>query len=207
LGGYTGTGKTELLHALRERGQRVVDLEAIAGHKGSAFGNIGLPPQPSQELFENKLALELITQSGEQHASIWLEDESQRIGLVNIPSELWKNMRKSPVYFLNIPFEERLKHIAEEYGQLDREQMTEAIIRIREKLGGQNAKEALELLFRGNTIESFRILLKYYDKYYFKSLHNRENVNSLLQRIDCSTVSPENANLLIHPVQSPAQKV
>ena len=59
LGGYTGSGKTELLKTLKEKGERIIDLEGIAGHKGSAFGNIGLPKQPGQEMFENILALEL----------------------------------------------------------------------------------------------------------------------------------------------------
>ncbi len=52
---------------------------------------------------------------------IWVEDESQRIGLVNIPTAFWTAMRKSPVYFLDIPFEERLKQIVLEYGRLDHE--------------------------------------------------------------------------------------
>jgi tRNA 2-selenouridine synthase len=126
LGGFTGSGKTELLRSLEQKGAAVVDLEEIAKHKGSAFGNIGMPEQPGQEMFENLLAQELRKKSmansewsinGIQnspstidYSSVWLEDESQRIGLVNIPNDLWKSMRRSPVYFINIPFEERLKH-------------------------------------------------------------------------------------------------
>jgi tRNA 2-selenouridine synthase len=59
LGGYTGSGKTALLKSLKEKGETVIDLEALAVHKGSAFGSIGLPPQPGQEMFENLLALAL----------------------------------------------------------------------------------------------------------------------------------------------------
>ncbi len=200
LGGYTGSGKTELLKSLKEKGERVIDLEAIANHKGSAFGNIGMPAQPTQEMFENKLSLELSAISGEQsepRSPLWLEDESQRIGLVNIPGDLWKRMRQSPVYFLDIPFEERLQHITEEYGSLDRERMINAIGRIKEKLGGLQAKAATTCLEEGNTLESFRILLKYYDKYYLKGLHNRENLNSLLHSIECKSVTAENAIPLI----------
>lgn len=221
LGGYTGSGKTELLKALKEKGETVIDLEDIAKHKGSAFGNIGMPQQPTQEMFENILAQRLagagcrkpetgnpLTSDPTLPASaLWLEDESQRIGHVNIPNDLWKTMRSSPVYFLDIPFEERLKRITEEYGNLNKEAMIAAIERIKEKLGGHNAKTAIQLMEEGNTVESFRILLKYYDKYYLKGLHNRENVNSLLHSIVCKSVTPENASQLILQSRQPLQKI
>jgi tRNA 2-selenouridine synthase len=216
LGGYTGSGKTELLISLQRKGERVIDLEGLANHKGSAFGNIGMPQQPTQEMFENLLATELrrsmvngqwsIEDSANSlftihHLPIWLEDESQRIGQVNIPNDLWKYMRQSPVFFLDIPFEERLKHITKEYGCLDKRHMLDAINRIKEKLGGLNAKAAIQFLEEGNTEESFRILLKYYDKYYFKALHNREGINSLLHTVECKSVTPENTNQLVPYLQ------
>jgi tRNA 2-selenouridine synthase len=128
---------------------------------------------------------------------LWLEDESQRIGLINIPHDLWKKMRNSPIYFLDIPFEERLKNITKEYGCLDKQQVIDAINRIKEKLGGLNAKASIQFLEEGNTEESFRILLKYYDKYYLKALHNREGLNSLLHTVECKSVTPENTKQLV----------
>lgn len=202
LGGYTGSGKTILLKELEAKGETIVDLEAIAVHKGSAFGNIGLAKQPTQEMFENLLALELRNKCSELQ-NAWLEDESQRIGLVNLPNDLWKTMRQSPLYFLEIPFEQRLTYLAEEYGVLDKEKMIDAIGRIRERLGGQNAKAAIEYLQEGNIIESFRILLKYYDKWYLKGLHNRELLDSLLIKIDCDRVDSNNVHqLLQQPVSN-----
>ena len=194
LGGYTGSGKTELLQELARRGEAVVDLEGIAHHKGSAFGNIGMPPQPTQEAFENRLALELGKWGTDR--TIWMEDESQRIGLVNIPGPLWETMRVSPVVFLDIPFEERLRHIVEEYGVLDRQRLADAITRISKRLGGLETKIALESLEGGNVEACFSVLLKYYDKRYGKGLLNRENLSSLLTKIDCITVQPQNADLL-----------
>jgi tRNA 2-selenouridine synthase len=213
LGGYTGSGKTELLNALQQKGETIVDLEALASHKGSAFGNIGLPKQPSQEMFENMLALELrksivngeSSKQNSVHSPLWLEDESQRIGLVNIPHELWKTMRQSPVWFLEIPFEERLSYIVQEYGGLDPEKLRDAIGRISQKLGSLNANTAITLLNEGKTRECFEILLGYYDKFYFRSLHNREGLNSLLHSIECKSVTPENANLVIHQSRSAIQ--
>ncbi len=204
LGGFTGSGKTKLLSELKLKGQKVIDLEELAGHKGSAFGNIGLPKQPSHEMFENMLAMDL--RNSIDHSPIWLEDESQRIGLVNIPSAIWKNMRQSAIYFLDIPFEERLKHIVQEYGQLDTEKLAEGIERIRQKLGNLNAKTAILLLNEGKITECFSILLTYYDKYYLKGLHNREALNSLLHTIECKSVTSENAKLLATHITRPAEK-
>ena len=60
------------------------------------------------------------------------------------------------------------------------------------------------MLNEGNTTESFDILLKYYDKFYLKALHNRQAVNSLLHTIECKSVTPENADLLtLHPQTQP----
>ena len=209
IGGYTGSGKTGLLKALKEKGEPVVDLEEIAKHKGSAFGNIGMPVQPGQEMFENLLSkelLSLISANGPATTPVWVEDEAQRIGLVNLPNEIWKTMRQAPVFFLDIPFEERLEQIVQEYGSLDQEKMIAAIGRISEKLGHLNAKNAGLLLKEGKTGESFGILLRYYDKYYLRSLHNRERVNSLLQTIECKSITLENADLLIHVADLQGQK-
>lgn len=205
LGGYTGSGKTEVLKQLNISGEPVIDLEDIAKHKGSAFGNIGMPKQPTQEMFENILAVQLLNlfKSGsnssfeQTNSHIWLEDESQRIGLVNIPNDLWRTMRCSSIYFLEISFDERLRHIVEEYGVLDKQRMIDAIQRIKERLGGLEAKNAIEYLEKENTQESFRILLKYYDKWYAKGLHNRKEINSLLHTVKCMSVTPENAKYLI----------
>lgn len=216
IGGYTGSGKTELLKGLEKRGEKVIDLEGIACHKGSAFGSINMPPQPSQEMFENVLSLELQAASGKQgeeagkadgsesdspltppHSPIWLEDESQRIGTVNIPGALWQTMRQSPVYFLDIPFGERLLHIVEEYAVYDKEHLRGAIERISKRLGGLDTKNALLFLEEDKIADCFRILLKYYDKYYAKGLHNRENLQALLRTIPCERVTEQNTGLLL----------
>jgi tRNA 2-selenouridine synthase len=197
IGGYTGSGKTEVLAELAAKGQNVIDLEGIASHKGSAFGSLGLPPQPSQEMFENILAAQLKTMSdrcaasGEQQPVIWIEDESQRIGEVNLPGSLFRHMRTKKIYFLNIPFEARLDFITKAYGIFEREKLVNAIIRIRKRLGGLETKTAINHLLEDNVRGCFSVLLFYYDKYYLKSLHNnREKFAELLERVELETVDP-----------------
>ena len=188
LGGYTGSGKTEILHALRQSGQPVIDLEGMASHKGSSFGALGQPPQPSQEMFENLLAIALFENSGH---TFWLEDESQRIGVLNIPHAFWKSMRTKPVYFLDIPFEQRLQQVIAGYGSLEKELLVNAIIRIKQRLGPLETKTAIGYLVEDNIIESFRILLQYYDKTYQKALEKRDNFSALINRVASNVVDPE----------------
>jgi tRNA 2-selenouridine synthase len=114
---------------------------------------------------------------------IWLEDESQRIGNLQIPMPLWKTMRNSKVYFFDIPFEERLNYLTEEYGVQKKDELVTAIMRIQKRLGGLETKTAINFLLENNFKESFRILLTYYDKYYLKGLHNRENAKDLIHTI------------------------
>ena len=175
LGGNTGSGKTIVLQSLKKKGEAVVDLEGLAGHKGSAFGNIGLPKQPSQEMFENKLANAIKTELEKYpDKKIWLEDESQRIGTVNIPQDMWVHMRRCEIVFLDIPFFSRLNYLVETYGTLDKIALRDAIGRIQKRLGGLETKTAISSLDENNIHGCFDVLLKYYDKRYSKGLENRE---------------------------------
>jgi tRNA 2-selenouridine synthase len=207
LGGYTGSGKTEVLHALAKQGANIIDLEGLANHKGSAFGAFGQPEQPSQEYFENKLALvlselaEKITMepNGTSKNIIWIEDESQRIGNRTIPTIFFQQMRKKQVYFLNIPFDERLNFIDAQYGQFEKTALVNAVIRIKKRLGGLETKNSVNYLIEDQTKEAFRILLHYYDRLYFKALsNNREDITTAVIKVEATAVNPlENAALLV----------
>ncbi len=190
VGGYTGSGKTLLLQEIAKHGKPVIDLERIANHKGSAFGALGEEKQPGQEMFENMLAQKLSATENSKPVTenIYIEDESQRIGNVQIPIQLWNTMRRSPIFFVEVPFSERLTYLTEEYGRFEKDQLSDAVLRIQKRLGGLAAKNAINFLEEGNYRECFRILLNYYDKWYTKGLHNRENLASLLNKIPCTSV-------------------
>lgn len=200
LGGYTGSGKTILLHQIKEAGFPIVDLEALANHKGSAFGALGENAQPTQEMFENLLATALAkTQAVPNEEAIWVEDESQRIGNLKIPDAFWKQMRSSDILFLDIPFEERLNYLTADYGKKEKGKLADAIIRIQKRLGGLEAKNAINFLEEGNHKECFRILLKYYDKWYTKGLYNRGDVAGQIKKIPGTAVDAKNnAGLLMN---------
>jgi len=196
LGGYTGSGKTEILHALQEKNYAVIDLEGLAHHKGSAYGAIGQLPQPSQEMFENIVAEKLLEVNKKQK-SIWIEDESQRIGTVLIPTPLFHLMRNSTCYFMTIPFEQRLNFIVEGYGSFDQKSLIEATMRIQKRLGGLETKTAVDFITAGALKEAFSILLKYYDKWYEKNAKNEVLPTIELIPVSSEIVDPvHNASLL-----------
>jgi tRNA 2-selenouridine synthase len=196
LGGYTGSGKTEILHALQEKNYAVIDLEGLAHHKGSAYGAIGQLPQPSQEMFENIIAEKLLEVNKKQK-SIWIEDESQRIGTVLIPTPLFHLMRNSTCYFMTIPFEQRLNFIVEGYGSFDQKSLIEATMRIQKRLGGLETKTAIDFITAGALKEAFSILLKYYDKWYEKNAKNEVLPTIELIPVLSEIVDPvHNASLL-----------
>ncbi len=173
IGGYTGSAKTYILNALNENNQ-TVDLEGMANHKGSALGGISQPAQASQEMFENILASKLRDLDSAKH--ILLEDESQRIGNLNIPKPIWGKMCASQVLFLNIPAEERLAFLVNEYGTLPPQELADAINRIQKRLGGLETQNALKALSENNFEICFGILLSYYDRWYKKSIDVKHNV-------------------------------
>ncbi|TAH07143.1 MAG: tRNA 2-selenouridine synthase, partial [Sphingobacteriia bacterium] len=126
-----------------------------------------------------------------------LEDESQRIGDVKIRSGFFKQMRETKVYFLDIPFDERLAFITAHYGQFEKEKLVNAIIRIKKKLGGLEAKTAINALIEDDIPSCFRVLLHYYDKLYQKGLMRREEAIKMVQKIPCKKVDDQKNALAI----------
>jgi len=194
LSGYTGSGKTEILHSLKKKGQQVIDLEGLANHRGSAFGGIDLPPQPTTEQFQNNLFS--VVQGLNPERPIWVEDESKSIGKVVIPDLFFLKMSTVPVYFLDIPFQERTKHLVDTYANLSHDKLAEAISRITKRLGYDKAKFALDALEIKDYHKVVEITLFYYDKAYLGGLQKREE--STISKLEIPTVDPsETADFLM----------
>jgi tRNA 2-selenouridine synthase len=198
LGGFTGSGKTEILLQLQKSKIPVIDLEGLANHKGSAFGALGQNEQASQEQFENNLAEALLNISA-AHPYFWIEDESQRIGTNMLPISFFKNMRNSICYFIDIPFEARLQFIVEAYGRFAIADLIAATLRIQKRLGGLETKTAVNFLVENNIEAAFSILLKYYDKVYLKNIEAAAIPKFKTEKIVASEVhSIHNAGLFMH---------
>lgn len=181
LGGRTGTGKTATLNELTHRGERVVDLEEIAHHRGSSFGMIGMPSPPTQEQFENNLALQLDMfdyPSGRNSAfceePIWLESESRKIGQKVLPLEVFRAIQSSPAVILDADRSSRIRYLTEMYGSYPGKELAGAIQRLSKRLGGEATKRALEAIENDNPAAACEIVLGYYDSTYDYSLSFRE---------------------------------
>jgi tRNA 2-selenouridine synthase len=172
LGGKTGAAKTVLLQKLKERGEQVVDLEGLANHKGSSFGAIGQPAQPTVEQFENLLAEQLREINLDQ--ALWVENESRRIGQIILPDSFYLQMTQSPRIEIDKTDEERIAHIASEYAALDQGELSAAVLRLQKRLGGDRTKQALEGIQTNQPEIWIPILLLYYDKTYEFDLQRHE---------------------------------
>lgn len=172
LGGKTGAAKTVLLQKLHEKGEQVVDLEGLANHKGSSFGAIGQPSQPTVEQFENLLAEQLRVMN--PHQVLWVENESRRIGRIILPDSFYQQMTQSPRIEIEKHQEERIAHIASEYAALDQVELSAAVLRLQKRLGGDRTKQALEAIQANQPEIWIPILLQYYDKTYSYDLDRHE---------------------------------
>ena len=180
LGGMTGTAKTEVIHALTAQEERTLDLEGLARHFGSSFGNLDAHPQPSTEQFSNELAwaLRVLDRDGRE-GPVWVENESRSIGWVQMPEDFHKRLRQAPVLELERTEENRITHLLSMYGEADKEALVQAFERIRTKLGGQHANAAIAHVREGNLTEAARIALVYYDKTYRHGLDKREHMRTV----------------------------
>jgi tRNA 2-selenouridine synthase len=111
--GPTGSGKSRLLSALSRAGAQVLDLEALAAHRGSVLGGLPDEPQPTQKWFESQLLSHL--QKLDRARPVFVEGESKKIGEIQVPEALMARMRASPCIVLETDTEARITLLLEEY--------------------------------------------------------------------------------------------
>ncbi len=186
LGGFTGSGKTEILKVMKSKGHQVIDMEGIACHKGSAFGSLGQDQQPASEHFANLLFSEM--EKADKEKVIWLEDESKNIGSVYLPDQLYFNMQDSPVIALIMGVGTRMPRLLREYSAYPRDELLASVRKIMKRLGGDNTRESIESIESGNFSRAIELTLSYYDKAYMFGLKRRPERNIFYLETDTDDV-------------------
>lgn len=208
LGGMTGSGKTEILQAIAEQGEQFIDLEKLAHHKGSSFGALGQLKQDSTEQFENNLFEDW--KNLDISKPVWIEDESQAIGSVRVPEEIYTRIRRSLVIKIELPKKERINWLVKDYGTFDKDMLRAAVHRIRKRLGGLRTKEALGAIELSDFHKVADLTLEYYDKAYNYGLSTREG-NSVftikLHKIEPDENSKQIIDFCNHLVQNKIQGI
>ncbi|MEL7105069.1 MAG: tRNA 2-selenouridine(34) synthase MnmH [Pseudomonadota bacterium] len=165
LDGFTGTGKTEVLARLPGHGLQVIDLEGLAGHRGSVLGAVG--PQPSQKAFESKLASALAAL--DPAAPVVIEAESSKIGRVSLPPELFAAMRAAPRVELQAPPSVRAAFLAQTYGGA-REDLLSRLDALRSLRGAEQVARWTDQIRSGALEDAARgLIANHYDPAYAKS--------------------------------------
>lgn len=167
LRGMTGVGKTRLLKQLAGDGYPVLDLEGLAGHRGSAFGALGLPPQPSQKSFEAALWDELRKIPPGSYALA--EGESRHIGRLQLPTRVYAALQVEASLWINASLDYRTRVILEDYPALDelREAFEAPITALKPRLGSEAVAQMLFQLEQGRWDQLVRdLMVLYYDPLY-----------------------------------------
>ncbi|WP_297229041.1 tRNA 2-selenouridine(34) synthase MnmH [uncultured Desulfovibrio sp.] len=197
LGGMTGCGKTDILHALADRGEQIIDLEGLANHRGSAFGAVALSGgQPGNEAFENDLFEQWRTL--DPRRPVWLEDESRRIGHVTLCEEFFRHIDTSPLLVVDLPQPLRIRRLVSIYGGTSpdsppepavAEALCAALQKLRRRLGSEACTRCCELVRAGRLDEAAGRVLHYYDKCYAHQQAQRSG--RLLGRLTCEEDAPQ----------------
>lgn len=164
LGGRTGCGKTDLLKEIAGQGEQVLDLEGLANHRGSAFGSVGLGPQPSTRHFENRLFHKLLVLDKDR--PIWVEDESLNIGKVVLPAPFYNQLQSTELVLIDMERSRRIERLCRDYGNAGKEPLIEALGKIRKRVGLENHQKAQKAIEESKLPQAVSLVLDYYDKCY-----------------------------------------
>lgn len=168
LYGLTGVGKTEILERLSFKDIPTLNLEALAKHRGSVFGAVGLPSQPSQKKFETDLYSVLNQYQANQY--IFVEGESKKIGKLFIPEKIYAAIQRGKRILIYDSMLNRVNRIIKEYlvkSKYNIQEFETAITHLQKRIGNSKMQELLELLYTENFAEIVKeLLISYYDKLY-----------------------------------------
>ncbi len=169
--GKTGSGKSRLLQALAQCGAQVLDLEALANHRGSVLGLVPGSPQPSQKQFDSRVWNAL--RGFDPARVVWVESESKKVGELRVPQALIERMRAAPCLRIELPLEARVALLMEDYDFFVRDvpAFCERLDALR-ALRGNELINAWQEAAKSGQIESVvrDLLVSHYDPIYLQSM-------------------------------------
>lgn len=204
LSGMTGSGKTHILQQLAQRGLQVLDLEALANHRGSLLGQEWdgkLSPQPSQKLFETLLLQAL--QAFDTNKPVWVEAESNKIGQVYLPSALWQQMKQAKCVEIQLPMAVRINWLLQEYPHLTThpELLKSKLARLKSRHGSEKINQWYHLIDNGQWHDLVGDLLtNHYDPTYSRSTD--QCYGHIEQKLQLSNLSNTNVEALLTQLAS-----
>ncbi len=169
--GMTGSGKSRLLQQLASAGAQVLDLEALAQHRGSVLGGLPAMPQPSQKMFESRLWSAL--RSFDVNRPVFVESESRKIGALRVPDRLLDAIRSSACVRLEVPLDIRIRLLRDDYRHLEqRNDALQSQLDCLIELHGRNKVEQWKRLADDGGWDALveRLLTEHYDPAYIKSI-------------------------------------
>ena len=162
IAGSAGSGKGRFLKSLIDLKAQVIDLEKLACHNGSAFGNLSNTKQPSRIEFHTELFKKW--ERMDPSRPVFLEMEGPFLGSVDIPDSLYQQMITSPVIYLKTDFNLRVSNIIEDYSNNPKQEIVDSLEKLKPRIGVKAFATCLVLLDTGNLSELVKILLDYYDQ-------------------------------------------
>ena len=206
LHGNTGVGKTYILKEMEKMGAKIIDLEAIANHRGSAFGSIGLQQPYNQKYFESLLWEEL-NKKDQINGVIFVEAESRRVGHSVIPEFFDQKMKAGDDLLINASLKKRVENIYLEYIKDIKSNQQEFIERVLESLtaikkyiikkaGKASYYKLIELAEEAKFKKLTKILLEeYYDPMYEHSQNKVDNYKAEIKAENIKAAAQEIINL------------
>lgn len=197
LDGNTGTAKTAVLQLLAAQGVQVIDLEGMAGHRGSLFGHTAAG-QPSQKAFESSLAMALSRL--DPGRPLVVEAESAKVGDLRLPPQLWAAMRKAPRVIIQATLAERAQYLAHAYADIAADEAR--LLGVIDLLRHAHARETVEawaVLAQSGQFEALAhdLMLKHYDPRYEA---HRERMEMASEVITAPSLAPVDLPALAHQV-------
>lgn len=196
VGGGTGTAKTRLLEAIADQGGQMLDLEAMAEHRGSLFGPMG-ERQPAQKMFESRLARALATLDSDR--PVFVEAESSKIGDIIVPPSLWKAMIAAPRFEIRAPLDARAAHLVRSYPDMiaDPVKLETVLAKLTRYHGRARVDAWRALAAAGDYVRlAAELVTEHYDPKYTRVSRSATNTGVELADLEGSTLKATAARLL-----------